>query len=55
VRYGEVWGSREVRGVDDVGCLELYGTGKRDVEIGSDAFLPIVQKGSKGIRVLAYS
>jgi cytochrome P450 len=45
-----VWGSREVRGADDVGWFELYETGKRDVEIESDCFLPIVQKGSQGIR-----
>jgi cytochrome P450 len=48
------WGSsgeNGVRGVDDVGVLELYETGLRDVEIESDAFLPIPQKGSKGIRL----
>ena len=49
------WGSREVRGVDDIGIFELFETGVRDVEIESDAFLPIPQKGSKGIRVLAFS
>jgi cytochrome P450 len=50
-----VWGSRDVRGADDVGWFELFETGKRDVEIESDAFLPIVQKGSQGIRLKAYS
>jgi len=48
------WGSageNGVRGVDDVGVMELYETGLRDVEIESDAFLPIPQKGSKGIRL----
>ncbi|TVY84018.1 Cyrochrome P450 monooxygenase [Lachnellula suecica] len=50
-----VWGSREVRGFDDVAWFELFETGKRDVEIESDAFLPIVQKGSQGIRLKAYS
>jgi cytochrome P450 len=49
------WGSREVRGVDDIGIFELFETGVRDVEIESDAFLPIPQKGSKGIRALAFS
>jgi cytochrome P450 len=49
------WGSREIRGVDDVGIFELYETGVRDVEIESDHFLPIPQKGSKGIRALAFS
>jgi cytochrome P450 len=50
-----VWGSKGVRGGDDVGWFELYETGLRDVEIESDAFLPIQQKGTKGIRVKAYS
>lgn len=55
-----VWGSRdadgkEVRGEGDVGVFELYETGLRDVEIESDAFLPIQQKGTKGIRIKAYS
>ena len=49
-----VWGSREVRGGDDVGFFELWETGKSDVEIESDAFLPIVRKGSQGIRVKAF-
>ncbi|KAK0125722.1 hypothetical protein ONS95_000277 [Cadophora gregata] len=48
------WGSRECRGVDDVGVFELYETGLRDVEIESDAFLPIQQPGTKGIRVKAF-
>ena len=50
-----VWGSKDVRGQDDVGWFELFDTGLRDVEIESDAFLPIQQKGTKGIRVKAYS
>ncbi|TVY93201.1 Cyrochrome P450 monooxygenase [Lachnellula willkommii] len=49
-----VWGSREVRGVDDVGFFGLWETDKTDVEIQSDAFLPIVRKGSQGIRVKAF-
>ena len=49
-----VWGSREVRGGDDRGWFELWGTGRGDVEIESDAFLPIMRKGSKGIRVKVY-
>ena len=49
-----VWGSRDVRGDDDVGAFELFETGLRDVEIESDAFLPIQQPGSKGIRVKAF-
>ena len=49
------WGSRDVRGADDMGVFELYETGVRDVEIESDAFMPIVQPGSKGIRALVFS
>jgi cytochrome P450 len=49
-----VWGSRDIRGEDDVGFFELWETGLRDVEIESDAFLPIAQPGSKGIRVKAF-
>jgi len=49
------WGSRHARGADDVGIFELFDTGVRDVEIESDAFMPIVQKGSKGIRALVFS
>lgn len=50
-----MWGSRECRAVDDVGFFELYETGLRDVEIESDAFLPIQQPGTKGIRVSAFT
>jgi hypothetical protein len=49
-----LWGSKYVRGDDDEGYMELYETGLRDVEIESDAFLPIQQKGSNGIRVKVY-
>lgn len=49
------WGSRECRGDDDVGIFELWKPGIRDVEIESDAFLPIPQKGTKGIRAMVFS
>ena len=49
------WGSREVRGADDVGVFELFETGVRDVEMESDAFQPLVQPGSKGVRALVFS
>lgn len=49
-----MWGSRECRGSDDVGIFELWGTGIRDVEVESDAFLPIQQPGTKGIRAKAF-
>lgn len=45
------WGSTEVRMDGDEGVLELYETTLKDVEIQGDNFLPLVQKGSKGIRV----
>lgn len=45
------WGSKDVRGQDDLGVLELWETAERDVEIESDKFLPIAGKGSKGVRV----
>ncbi|KAH7348389.1 cytochrome P450 [Rhexocercosporidium sp. MPI-PUGE-AT-0058] len=48
------WGSRECRGKDDVGIFDLWETGLGDVEIESDAFLPIQQPGTKGIRVKAF-
>ncbi|KAE9367607.1 cytochrome P450 monooxygenase [Stipitochalara longipes BDJ] len=49
------WGSRDVRGADDVGIFELFETGVRDVEVESDAFVPLVQKGSQGVRALVFS
>lgn len=49
-----VWGSKDVKVKDDVGWFELYETSKRDVEIEGDSFLPLVQKGSKGVRVMAH-
>ncbi|KAI1772344.1 cytochrome P450 [Hypoxylon cercidicola] len=50
-----VWASREARGPDDVGVLELFETGPRDVEMGADYFIPTPQRGSMGIRVKVYS
>jgi len=52
------WGSCSEHGTmmawsqDDVGAMSLWETGKRDVEIESDQFVPVAQKGSKGIRVM---
>jgi cytochrome P450 len=40
-----------VRDPSDIGVMELYETGMRDVEIAADSFLPLVWSGSKGIRV----
>jgi hypothetical protein len=45
------FGSRDVRGEDDRGRLELWGTTGRDVEIVGDGITPLVWKGSRGIRV----
>jgi cytochrome P450 len=49
------WGSVNYRDEDDDGAFELFETGLRDVEIESDAFLPIQQPGTKGIRVRVYT
>jgi cytochrome P450 len=49
-----LWGSGGeggIRGSDDLGVLTLFETGVRDIEIESDYFAPMPQKGSKGIRV----
>jgi cytochrome P450 len=46
-----IWGSESVRMEGDKGILKLFETGLRDVEIEGDNFLPLVQKGSKGIRL----
>ena len=40
-----------VRFEGDVGVFELYKTGKVDVELYADSFLPLVKPGSEGIRV----
>lgn len=48
------WGSTAYRDEADEGVFELYETGLRDVEIEADAFLPLQQKGTQGIRVRAF-
>jgi len=48
------WGSTAYRDEGDEGVFELYETGLRDVEIEADAFLPLQQKGTQGIRVRAF-
>lgn len=47
-------GARKAWGSDDVGAMSLWETGVRDVEIESDQFVPVAQKGSKGIRVMVW-
>ncbi|KAH8594870.1 cytochrome P450 [Bisporella sp. PMI_857] len=49
------WGSVDVQEGKVDGTLVLYETGLRDVEIESDAFLPIQQPGSEGIRLRVLS
>ncbi|GFN16855.1 cytochrome P450 [Aspergillus tubingensis] len=45
------FGSLEVRGVRDIGRLELFETtAEGDIECHRDAFLPLSQEGSKGVR-----
>ncbi|MCJ1321263.1 hypothetical protein MMC15_006607 [Xylographa vitiligo] len=49
-----VWrrfGSEQVRDDGDEGVLEFFETGKRDVEIAADIFIPLQAEGSKGVRV----
>ncbi|MCJ1398638.1 hypothetical protein MMC11_001838 [Xylographa trunciseda] len=43
------FGSQEVRYEDDVGVLELFETGQRDVELAAAAFIPGQAEGSKGL------
>lgn len=45
------FGSVDVRGKDDVGILELFETGVRDVEIVGDGITPLVVADSKGVRI----
>lgn len=47
------WGSSEATVGDEVGLLALFETGVRDVEMEADHFIPMPQKGSKGVRLLA--
>lgn len=47
-------GARTAWGSDDVGAMSLWETGVRDVEIESDQFVPVAQKGSKGNRVMVW-
>ena len=47
------FGSQEVRGLSDIGTLELYETGIGDVALVSDRFFPVAKEGSKGVRVKA--
>lgn len=46
-----VYGSREVRGKDDIGYLELFETTVDDVKLSRDFFLPLTRVGSKGVRI----
>lgn len=46
------YGSKEVRGEDDVGYLELFETTEDDMRIVKDLFIPLVKEGSKGVRIV---
>lgn len=48
------WRSGEVRDNEDVRIINLFEAGSRDVELQADCFVPMVQKGSKGIRALVH-
>jgi len=45
------YGSKEVRGEDDVGYLELFETEIDDVKLSRDFFLPLTRVGSQGVRI----
>jgi cytochrome P450 len=47
----ETFGGKDYSGEKDKGILELYETGLSDVEIKADMFFPVVEEGSKGVRV----
>ncbi|KAI0154668.1 cytochrome P450 [Xylariaceae sp. FL1272] len=47
------WTSKEVEPIGgEAGTLELYQTTVRDVEIEGDYYIPVAQKGSKGIQLI---
>jgi cytochrome P450 len=50
-RIFRTYGSKDVRMEGDLGYLELFETGLRDVEIEADRFIPLPAVDSKGIRV----
>lgn len=49
------FGGMSYRQENDKGVLELFETGLGDVEIKADVFFPVVQEGSKGVRVMIRS
>ena len=51
----DTFGGKEYRGENDKGVLELFETGLGDVEIKADVFFPVVEEGSKGVRVMIRS
>ena len=51
-RILRVYGSKEVRTEDDLGCLELFETTADDVEFTKDVFIPVGREGSKGVWIL---
>jgi cytochrome P450 len=50
-RLFRCYGTKEARGPDDMGVLELFETGKKDVEMWADMMIPVPEPISKGIRV----
>jgi cytochrome P450 len=51
-RIFRAYGSKEVRGDDDAGYLELFETTADDVALTKDVFIPVAQDGSKGVRIM---
>jgi len=49
------WTTREVGPTEgEAGILDLFETTARDVEIAGDYYIPVTQKGSKGVRLMAH-
>lgn len=51
----DTFGGKDYKAKNDKGVLELFETGLGDVEIKADIFFPVVQEGSKGMRVIIRS
>lgn len=45
------YGSKDVKGDDDIGYLSLFETTVEDVELKRDFFLPLTRLGSEGVRI----
>ena len=46
------YGSKKVKGENDVGYLDLFETTEGDVKLTKDVFVPVAPDGSKGVRIV---